>query len=45
MVYIEMAFFQNLSALNTQHGKPFFEFSDSLLNLVDKSYTNIELIN
>jgi holo-[acyl-carrier protein] synthase len=34
---------KSISVKHTQYGKPFFEFSDSLLNLVDKSYTNIEL--
>jgi len=34
---------KSISIKHTQYGKPFFEFSDSLLNLVDKSYTNIEL--
>ena len=34
---------KSISVKHTQLGKPFFEFSDSLLNLVDKNYTNIEL--
>ena len=42
-LYRNGVFLKSISIKHTQHGKPFFEFSDSLLNLVEKKYTNIQL--
>jgi holo-[acyl-carrier protein] synthase len=42
-LYRNGVFPKSISVKHTQYGKPFFEFSDSLLNLVQKKYTNIEL--
>ena len=42
-LYRNGVFPKSISIKHTQHGKPFFEFSDLLLNLVEKKYTNIQL--
>ena len=42
-LYRNGVFPKSISIKHTQHGKPFFEFSDSLLNFIEKKYTNIEL--
>jgi len=42
-LYRNGVFPKSISIKHTQHGKPFFKFSDSLLNLIEKKYTNIEL--
>ena len=34
---------KSISVKHTKLGKPFFKFSDSLLNSIDKNFTNIEL--
>ena len=42
-LYRNGVFPKSISIKHTQHGKPFFEFSGSLLNLVEKKYSNIQL--
>jgi len=42
-LYRNGVFPKSINIKHTQQGKPFFEFSDSLLNLVEKKYTNIQL--
>ena len=42
-LYRNGVFPKSISIKHTQHGKPFFEFSDSLRNLIEKKYSNIQL--